>query len=193
MVRISRCATCRKRKPASYHLQPAVRRLWRRMLFVTVFWTCCVIPVFAVYAFAPKVLGAMNAAVTAHRSVRCDYLLFVVGCIVATRISTGSAAAHAPAQLLVVRAGLARPGAFSQCRMLDPGALWGLCIVHWRCPSTQLVYPNEMFPTEIRASQLAWAHPCRGSVRQSAPVWYPFPSTCSASAQPCMSLQPSRW
>jgi len=32
----------------------------KRLLFVGVFWACSVIPVFAVYAFAPKVLAALN-------------------------------------------------------------------------------------------------------------------------------------
>lgn len=32
----------------------------RRMLFVVLFWTCSVIPIFAVYSFAPKVLAALG-------------------------------------------------------------------------------------------------------------------------------------
>lgn len=32
----------------------------KRMFFVSTFWTCSVIPVFAIYAFAPKVLLALN-------------------------------------------------------------------------------------------------------------------------------------
>jgi MFS transporter, putative metabolite transport protein len=32
----------------------------KRMLFVAVFWSCSVVPVFAVYSFAPKVLQALN-------------------------------------------------------------------------------------------------------------------------------------
>ena len=31
-----------------------------RLLFVVLFWTCSVVPVFAVYAFAPKVLEALH-------------------------------------------------------------------------------------------------------------------------------------
>ena len=59
----------------------------KRMLFVTLFWTCSVIPVFAVYAFAPKVLGALNLkgdwASIGSVAITC---LFVVGCIVGTRL-----------------------------------------------------------------------------------------------------------
>ncbi|MEZ1376711.1 MFS transporter, partial [Enterobacter hormaechei] len=43
-----------ERKVTIWHLLYA--GYGKRMLFVTLFWTCSVIPVFAVYAFAPKVL-----------------------------------------------------------------------------------------------------------------------------------------
>ena len=62
----------------------------KRMLFVAMFWTCSVIPVFAVYAFAPKVLAALNLKGdwASFGSVAITFL-FVVGCIIATRLING--------------------------------------------------------------------------------------------------------
>ena len=33
----------------------------KRMAFITIFWTCSIVPLFAVYAFGPKILGALGA------------------------------------------------------------------------------------------------------------------------------------
>ena len=32
----------------------------KRMAFITIFWTCSIVPLFAVYAFGPKILGALG-------------------------------------------------------------------------------------------------------------------------------------
>jgi len=127
----------------------------KRMMFVAVFWSCSVIPVFAVYAFAPKVLGALNLKGdwASFGSVAIT-LLFVVGCIIATRLINsmgrrsmlihsffwsglallGLGVFHAGAELLI----LVLFGAYA---LFIGGA-----------QVLQLVYPNELFPTEIRAN-----------------------------------------
>lgn len=126
----------------------------KRMLFVAMFWTCSVIPVFAVYAFAPKVLAALNLKGdwASFGSVAITFL-FVVGCIIATRLINGMgrrrmlinsfacsgmallglAAFHAGSELLIL-------GLFGAYALFIGGA-----------QVLQLVYPNELFPTEIRA------------------------------------------
>ena len=59
----------------------------KRLMFVIIFWTCAIIPVFAVYAFAPKVLAALKLEGdwAAYGSVAIT-LLFVIGCIVGTKL-----------------------------------------------------------------------------------------------------------
>jgi MFS transporter, putative metabolite transport protein len=32
----------------------------KRMAFIAIFWTCSIVPLFAVYAFGPKILGALG-------------------------------------------------------------------------------------------------------------------------------------
>ncbi|WP_194792435.1 MFS transporter [Pseudomonas sp. UFMG81] len=127
----------------------------KRMMFVAVFWSCSVIPVFAVYAFAPKVLGALNLKGdwASFGSVAIT-LLFVVGCIIATRLINsmgrrnmlihsffwsglallGLGVFHAGSELLIL-------GLFGAYALFIGGA-----------QVLQLVYPNELFPTEIRAN-----------------------------------------
>ncbi len=126
----------------------------KRMAFVTIFWTCSVIPVFAVYAFAPKVLQALHLSGNwaSYGSITIT-MLFVVGCIIATRLVN----------------------VLGRRKLLLHSFLWsGLALLLLGCSESgpsivilvlfgayalfiggaqvlQLVYPNEIFPTEIRA------------------------------------------
>lgn len=126
----------------------------KRMAFVTVFWTCSVIPVFAVYAFAPKVLDALHltGGWASYGSVAIT-LLFVVGCVIATRL----------VNVLGRRRLLLHSFLWSGLALLllgllrdSPSALillmFGLyALFIGGAQVLQLVYPNEIFPTEIRA------------------------------------------
>ncbi|WP_246796037.1 MFS transporter [Burkholderia perseverans] len=126
----------------------------KRMLFVTVFWSCSVIPVFAVYSFAPRVLQALHLTGQWESlgSVAIT-LLFVVGCVIATRVINAlgrramvihsflwsglallalGASSNGPAPLILIL--------FGAYAVLIGGA-----------QVLQLVYPNEIFPTDIRA------------------------------------------
>ena len=127
----------------------------RRMLFVAVFWSCSVIPVFAVYAFAPTVLQALNlkGAWASFGSVAIT-LLFVVGCVIATRlinvIGRRCMLIHS-----FLWSGLALLGLafFSHGSEVVVLVLFGAYAVFiGGAQVLQLVYPNELFPTEIRSA-----------------------------------------
>lgn len=126
----------------------------KRMLFVTMFWTCSVIPVFAVYAFAPKVLGALNLKGdwASIGSVAITFL-FVVGCIIATRLlntlGRRTTLLHSFFWSGLALLGL---GAFSSATEMLILVLFGAyALFIGGAQVLQLVYPNELFPTEIRA------------------------------------------
>lgn len=126
----------------------------KRMLFVTMFWTCSVIPVFAVYAFAPKVLGALNLKGDwASIGSVAITLLFVAGCIIATRLinSIGRRSMLIYSFLLsgLALLGLGTFHAGSEVVILSLFGAYALFI--GGAQVLQLVYPNELFPTEIRA------------------------------------------
>lgn len=127
----------------------------KRMLFVTMFWSCSVIPVFAVYAFAPKVLAALNLKGdwASFGSVAIT-LLFVVGCVIATRLINTMGRRNMLIQSFLW-SGLALLGlgvfhAGSEVLILTLFGAYALFI--GGAQVLQLVYPNELFPTEIRAN-----------------------------------------
>lgn len=127
----------------------------KRMLFVAVFWSCSVIPVFAVYSFAPKVLQALNLKGdwATYGSVLIT-LMFVVGCIIATRLINAMGRRR-----MVIHSflwsGLALLGLgfFSDGAELLVLVLFGAyAVLIGGAQVLQLVYPNELFPTEIRSA-----------------------------------------
>ncbi|MCX8955852.1 MFS transporter [Erwinia psidii] len=126
----------------------------KRMAFVTVFWTCSVIPVFAVYAFAPKVLEALHLTGrwASYGSVAIT-LLFVVGCVIATRLvntlGRRKLLLHSFlwSGLALLLLGFLRDGPSALIFLMF--GLYSLFI--GGAQVLQLVYPNEIFPTEIRA------------------------------------------
>jgi putative MFS transporter len=125
-----------------------------RMLFVAVFWTCSVIPVFAVYAFAPKVLQALNlkGSWASYGSVIIT-VLFVVGCLIATKLI--NVLGRRPMLIhSFLWSGLALLGLglFSSGSQVLVLVLFGAYAVFiGGAQVLQLVYPNELFPTEIRS------------------------------------------
>lgn len=125
-----------------------------RMLFVATFWSCSVVPVFAVYAFAPRVLHALNlkGAWASYGSVAIT-LLFVVGCVIATRIiNTLGRRPMVIYSFLLSDLALLGLGAFSHASGPVVLTLFGAyALFIGGAQVLQLVYPNELFPTEIRA------------------------------------------
>ncbi|KAA8696570.1 MFS transporter [Pseudomonas caricapapayae] len=126
----------------------------KRMLFVVVFWTCSIVPIFAVYAFAPKVLAALNMTGDfGSVSSIAITMFFVLGCILATRLINVVGRRNMLIYSFLI-SGLALIGLgayntgsaglillFFSIYALFIGGAQVLC----------LVYPNEIFPTEMRS------------------------------------------
>ncbi|WP_192564687.1 MFS transporter [Pseudomonas gozinkensis] len=126
----------------------------KRMLFVVVFWTCSVVPLFAVYAFAPKVLAALNLQGdwSSMGSVAIT-LFFVIGCVISTRIINRVGRRNLLIYSFLCSGlallGLAVSHAGPNALVLAFFAVYALFI--GGAQVLTLVYPNELFPTEIRA------------------------------------------
>jgi MFS transporter, putative metabolite transport protein len=128
----------------------------RRTIFVAVFWTAQVIPLFAVYTFAPDLLATFGLTGDAnlYGGSLIIALLFVIGGI--------------PGLYLVERIGRRKLLLWSfgiiavalAIPILVPGvpgwlffvALAGFAVTSGASSFLEVVYPNELFPTEIRAT-----------------------------------------
>lgn len=132
----------------------------KRLMFVIIFWTCAIIPVFAVYAFAPKVLAALKLEGdwAAYGSVAIT-LLFVIGCILGTKLID----VLGRRKMLIhsfLWSGLALLllGAFSDSSEMVVLVFFGAyALLIGGAQVLELVYPNEIFPTELRPYAMGWA------------------------------------
>lgn len=126
----------------------------KRVFFCSMFWTCAVIPVFAVYSFAPRVLDALNlkGSWAEYGSVAIT-LMFVVGCVIATKLIN----VMGRRKLIIhsfLWSGLALLGlgAFSDASQILVLVLFcAYAVLIGGAQVLELVYPNELFPTEMRA------------------------------------------
>ena len=126
----------------------------KRMWFVTIFWSAAVVPMFAVYSFAPVVLQALhlNGDWASFGSMVIT-LLFVVGCIGATKLidSMGRRPlvihSFLWSSLALLGLGIFADG--SEMLVLILFGAYALFI--GGAQVLELVYPNELFPTEVRA------------------------------------------
>ncbi|MBG0812449.1 MFS transporter [Methylosinus sp. H3A] len=152
--------------PSSREGEPSdVRALFRsgygtRLFFVTAFWTCSIIPLFAVYAFGPMILeslglgGAManfgSAFITALFLVGCLVALLVVNKLGRRKLMLHSFLWSGVALLLLSISSGSLP--FVVLCFFSAYALFigGAQVLTW-------IYPNELFPTEIRGTAVGLA------------------------------------
>lgn len=125
-----------------------------RILFVSIFWACCVMPIFAVYSFAPKVLAALNlkGEMGAYGSIFITFL-FVIGCVLGAIVINKMGRRRMLIQSflwsLVALFGL---GYFANASPLIVLFFFGAyAIFIGGAQILTIVYPNEIFPTEVRA------------------------------------------
>lgn len=132
----------------------------KRMFFITVFWTCSVIPLFAIYAFAPKILDALGLSGGMENvGSAVITVLFLVGALLFTlvvnRVGRRKVILHS---FLWSGLALLVLGFFPQAPVavimmlfaVYAVAIGGAQILQW-------IYPNELFPTEIRGSAVGLA------------------------------------
>ncbi|MDT2004987.1 MFS transporter [Rhodococcus opacus] len=132
----------------------------KRMAFVAIFWTCSVIPLFAVYAFAPAILEALNLeGDMAHYGSALITVMFLVGCVIAVlvvnRMGRRPMLIHS---FLWSGVALLLLGIFPGASTTVILALFATyAILIGGTQIMQWVYPNELFPTEVRGSAVGLA------------------------------------
>lgn len=132
----------------------------RRIFFVSIFWTCSIIPQFAIYAFAPKILSAMglNGELAAWGAVAIT-VMFIFGCLLGVKLINPLGRRN----MLVhsfLWSGLALLllGVYPDGASVVTLALFGsYALFIGGAQVLQYVYPNELFPTSIRGSAVGLA------------------------------------
>ena len=125
-----------------------------RITYVTIFWTCAIVPLFGVYAFGPKILAALHLDGAESVGSAFISLLFLIGCVVALLLVNRMG--RRPLVIwsfLLSGIALLGLGFFPNANALVILAffagyavfLGGTQILTW-------VYPNELFPTEVRGT-----------------------------------------
>lgn len=135
-------------------------QLWKRTLFVSIFWTAQVIPLFAVYTFAPDLLASMGLTGDAnlYGGSFLISMLFVIGGIpglwLVERIGRRKLLIWSFV-VIVVALGLPAfiPGVHAQLLFT---ALAIFALASGASSFLEVVYPNELFPTEIRATAVGF-------------------------------------
>ncbi|WP_416979820.1 MFS transporter [Streptomyces sp. T028] len=131
-----------------------------RMLYISVFWTCSIVPLFAIYAFGPKILGALKLEGSlANVGSALITVMFLIGCVVAllfvNRMGRRPLVIHS-----FVWSGLALLllGVFPDAPAAVIMVLFsGYALIIGGTQILQWIYPNELFPTEVRGSAVGLA------------------------------------
>lgn len=133
----------------------------RRTMFVSLFWLFAIIPVFALEAFGPKILGSFGLATgnVANLGSAAINVVFLVGCIPALRLVEsmgrrplliGSFVLMAIGLALVSLLPHPPIGLVVAGFVVYALASGGPNVLEW-------IYPNELYPTHIRASAVGVA------------------------------------
>jgi len=128
----------------------------RRTVFVAVFWTCSIWPIYAIYAFGPAMLTAFGLTGPGADTLGSAAigLLFIVGCVAATLLANRWSRRRLLIWPFVVSTvALLLLGVFPAAPVPVIAALFTVYAVAVGGPTIlQWIYPNELFPTSVRAT-----------------------------------------
>lgn len=132
----------------------------KRIFFVSMFWSCAIIPQFAVYSFAPRILKEFGlTGDQASWGAVAITLIFIFGCLLAVKLINPMGRRG----LLIhsfLWSGLALMllGMYPNSAVMVTVLLFGAyALFIGGAQVLEYVYPNELFPTEIRGSAVGLA------------------------------------
>jgi len=132
----------------------------KRTFFVAMFWTCAIIPIFAIYSFAPKILQTLGIPdeMAALGSIAIT-IFFVIGCALGTwlcnPLGRRNMLIHS---FLWSGVALAMLGRFPDAAAIVVlGLFSAYAVTIGGAQVLEYVYPNELFPTEVRGAAVGLA------------------------------------
>lgn len=143
----------------------------KRIFFVGVFWTCTIVTLFAIYAFGPQILTLLHLSGGGLATLGYGLInvFFLVGNIIALLIvdKMGRRAVLIWGFILS-GLGLLFLGLFPNASVFAVGIAFAVYAIFNGGPSIlEWIYPNELFPTEIRATAVGL---CTGISRIGAAI-----------------------
>ncbi|WML29844.1 MFS transporter [Neobacillus sp. OS1-32] len=132
-----------------------------RMLFVGTIWACQVVPMFGLYTFGPQIMSAFGFG-SGSQAILGDIVIsmfFLIGCIPAMFwLNSIGRRPLLIGSFAIMTFALAVLGFFPNANIWIVVAAFALYAFFSGGPGIlQWLYPNELFPTEIRASAVGAA------------------------------------
>jgi putative MFS transporter len=134
---------------------------FRRMMFVGTIWACQVVPMFGLYTFGPQIMSAFGLG-AGKQAILGDIIIsmfFLIGCIPAMFwLNSIGRRPLLIGSFTIMSIALAVLGLFPNANIWIVVAAFGIYAFFSGGPGIlQWLYPNELFPTEIRASAVGAA------------------------------------
>ncbi|QXX85086.1 MFS transporter [Providencia sp. R33] len=140
----------------THFLQLFTKRHFSFVLFTAIIWTCQVIPMFAIYTFGPQIVGQLgwDQGKNAALGNVVISLFFMLGCIPAMYwLNKMGRRPLLIGSFAIMTLALAILGLFSNLGICLVIIMFGIYAFFSGGPGIlQWLYPNELFPTDIRAS-----------------------------------------
>lgn len=134
---------------------------FKRIIFVGAIWACQVVPMFGLYTFGPQIMGAFGFGV-GKQAILGDIIIsmfFLIGCIPAMFwLNSIGRRPLLIGSFAIMSIALAVLGIFPDANLWIVVLAFGTYAFFSGGPGIlQWLYPNELFPTEIRASAVGAA------------------------------------
>ncbi|MCA4132488.1 MFS transporter [Arthrobacter sp. M4] len=147
--------TAKNERPTKLLMEPFHRR---RLAFVCLFWFCQVVPYFAVFTFLPTILESLSTGSAFTQTLTVNIFLLVGGALGVYAIGRVGRRPYALASFTVLALSTAGLGIWANA------PLWYIVVcfaffalVSSAMSSLDIVYPTELFPTEIRGTAMGIA------------------------------------